>query len=89
MMRMHIFVSGVVQGVSFRRFTYENAVSLGINGWVKNRDDGRVEIIAEGEEHNLEKFLERIKKGPPLARVDNIEIKFEEPKNEKEFKIIR
>ena len=48
--RVHIFVSGLVQGVFFRYFTKKTADKLNLKGWVKNLDDGRVEILAEGDE---------------------------------------
>jgi acylphosphatase len=60
MKRIHIFYSGRVQGVGFR-FTVERiALKLGITGWVKNLFDGRVELVAEGKEEKLEKFLKEI-----------------------------
>ncbi|MBM3248278.1 MAG: acylphosphatase [Candidatus Omnitrophica bacterium] len=60
MKRVHVFYSGRVQGVGFR-FTAENLASkLEITGWVKNMHDGRVEILAEGKQENLEKFLKEI-----------------------------
>ena len=59
--QLHAYYSGRVQGVGFR-FTAESiAVRLGVNGWVKNLDDGRVEIVAEAEEELLKEFLERLK----------------------------
>ena len=58
--RLHVYYSGWVQGVGFR-FTAERlAGSLGITGWVKNLRDGRVEVLCEGSEDALERFLERI-----------------------------
>ncbi len=60
MKRVHVFYSGRVQGVGFR-FTAENLASkLEITGWVKNMHDGRVEVLAEGKQENLEKFLKEI-----------------------------
>jgi len=77
--RYRIYVSGVVQGVSFRAFVRRNALSHGVSGWAKNLDDGRVEIILEGEKEEVEKVLEACRKGPPLAAVRDIEIKVEKP----------
>jgi len=54
---LHIYYSGKVQGVGFRFFTQRISEDLGILGWVKNLDDGRVEIVAEGKEENLKDFL--------------------------------
>jgi acylphosphatase len=80
--RCHIFVSGKVQGVFFRQNTLEKAKALGLKGWVRNTQDGRVEAIFEGEKEKVEKILEWMKIGPPLARVENVEIRFEDFKGE-------
>lgn len=63
-------VSGKVQGVWFRASTEKEAVRLGINGWVKNCNDGSVQIWAEGS--NLEEFIQWCHEGPPQARVDSV-----------------
>jgi acylphosphatase len=70
--RKHWFVSGQVQGVSFRAFTYESATDLKLNGWVRNLTDRRVEIVAEGSEKSVTQLLEKVKKGPPASRVDAV-----------------
>lgn len=70
--RIEVFVEGVVQGVGFRHFTKKVARELGVKGYVKNLPDGRVFIVAEGDENQLEKFLSNIRKGPPLAIVKKI-----------------
>lgn len=82
MRRIHIFISGRVQGVFFRYFTKKRAKKLNIYGFVKNLVDGRVEILAEGNEKDIEDFLEWCKKGPTLANVKNIELINEQFKNE-------
>ena len=74
MKRIEIYVSGVVQGVGFRYFTKRVANELGIKGFVKNLPDGRVYIVAEGDENQLEKFLSAIRRGPPLAIVRDVAI---------------
>ena len=66
-------VSGRVQGVGFRFFTHEAAAMEGIQGWVRNRADGAVEIAAEGEAEAIERFERRIRTGPPHARVDAVD----------------
>jgi acylphosphatase len=71
-LRKHWFVSGRVQGVSFRAFTYENATDLKLVGWVRNLTDGRVEIVAQGPPKAIDTLLEKVKKGPPGSRVDNV-----------------
>lgn len=72
--RVHIFVSGRVQGVFFRQNTFQKAKELGLTGWVRNLADGRVEIVAEGEKGKAEELAEWAKKGPLLAKVERAEI---------------
>ncbi|AUO13908.1 acylphosphatase [Priestia megaterium] len=73
---VHMIVDGRVKGVGFRHYTQLKAMECSINGWVRNRDDQKVEIDAEGEESNIQKFIEEIKKGPsPFASVSNVEVK--------------
>lgn len=67
-----INVKGIVQGVSFRHYTKKKADDLGISGYVRNLDDGSVEIVAKGD--RLEEFLEWCRTGPKSARVDDIEV---------------
>ncbi|MEO0096585.1 MAG: acylphosphatase [candidate division WOR-3 bacterium] len=87
--RVHIFVSGKVQGVFYRDFTRRQAKRLNITGWVRNLLNGKVEVVAEGEEEDIKKFIEELKKGPPAARVENLGIKEEEPASEfDDFEII-
>ena len=76
--RAHVFVSGRVQGVFFRDHTRRWASSLGLTGWVRNVYDGRVELIAEGEKGKVESLIDRLREGPPIARVENIEVTWEE-----------
>jgi acylphosphatase len=76
--RAHIIVSGRVQGVFFRDHTQRWASSLGLTGWVRNLRDGRVEVLAEGEKDSLEGLLSRLRQGPPLANVQDIEVDWEE-----------
>jgi len=59
--RLHIYYSGSVQGVGFRFMAQSAARPLNVTGWVKNLEDGRVEIVCEGEDAGLNKFLDRIK----------------------------
>jgi acylphosphatase len=80
--RCHVLVSGRVQGVFFRQSTSEKAKAFGLKGWVRNTEDGRVEAVFEGEREKIEKILEWMKVGPPLARVDGLEIKWEDFKGE-------
>ncbi|MDI1471348.1 MAG: acylphosphatase [Thermodesulfovibrio sp.] len=89
MKRAHLFISGRVQGVFYRAFTKEVADSLKLKGWVRNLRDGRVEAVFEGEEDKISIAIERCKEGPPYARVDNIEIIWEEPEGLTNFEIKR
>ncbi|OGT76495.1 MAG: acylphosphatase [Gammaproteobacteria bacterium RIFCSPLOWO2_12_47_11] len=70
---MHCFVSGRVQGVCFRMETCEQAQLFGLTGWVRNLPDGRVEVMASGEETQLKQLRDWLKQGPDLARVLNVE----------------
>jgi len=70
--RKHWFITGKVQGVSFRAFTYEAATDLKLKGWVRNLSNGQVEIVAEGPAPTVDKLLEQVKKGPKFARVDTV-----------------
>lgn len=74
MQRLHAIVSGRVQGVSFRYYTTQTARHLGVLGWVKNLPDGTVEVVAEGDKANLEQLLDFLHKGPPSARVTNVQV---------------
>tara|TARA_Y100000310_G_scaffold203025_1_gene203287 strand:- start:5771 stop:6046 length:276 start_codon:yes stop_codon:yes gene_type:complete len=86
--RLHIIIHGTVQGVFFRDFTKQQAKSLNITGYVKNQTGNSVELVAEGEEESLNQLLQLCKQGPSSAEVTNINIKWEEYKNEfKEFNI--
>jgi len=80
--KCHVLVSGRVQGVFFRQNTLERAKALGLKGWVRNTKDGKVEAVFEGEKEKIERILEWMKKGPPLARVDGLEIEWENFKGE-------
>ena len=75
---IHLYVTGMVQGVFFRYTTKNEATRLGLSGWVKNLMDGRVEIMAEGEKKNLEKLLAWSYSGPPGAAVKNVEYTWSE-----------
>ncbi|TMD89902.1 MAG: acylphosphatase [Chloroflexi bacterium] len=70
--RLHALIDGDVQGVGFRYFVIREARPLGLRGWVRNRDDGSVELVAEGEKADLERLLEAARRGPSQARVDGV-----------------
>jgi acylphosphatase len=75
--RAHIVVSGRVQGVAFRIATVEEARRLGLEGWVRNLRDGRVEALAEGERPKVEALVAWCRHGPPPARVMDVEVSWE------------
>lgn len=71
--RIRISISGEVQGVFFRRSAKIKAETFGIFGWVKNNQDGSVEVMAQGEKGNVAKFMKWCKIGPPFAKVEKVE----------------
>lgn len=87
--RAHVFVSGRVQGVFFRTETQDEALKHGVTGWVRNIPDGRVEAVFEGEKENVEKLIEFCRRGPPGARVTNVEVTWENYKGDYGSFIIR
>ena len=82
MKRAHAFYSGRVQGIGFRYTAQNIAENLGVYGWVKNLEDGRVEIAAEGEEKNLKEFLDKILKGPLNRYIKDADVAWETPSKE-------
>jgi len=80
--RLHVFIRGHVQGVGFRHFTMRTAGKLGLQGWVRNLRDGRVEIVAEGRQSRLEELLQDVKRGPVSARVEGVEKEWREPQSD-------
>lgn len=75
----HVSVTGRVQGVFFRVWAQEQADELGIAGWVRNCPDGRVDLHLEGEQATLEQMIERLRRGPPAATVDDVRLWEVEP----------
>ncbi|MEX1052667.1 MAG: acylphosphatase [Patescibacteria group bacterium] len=75
----HIFVSGNVIGVGFRAWVKYQSKFTNVSGWVRNVGD-EVEVLLQGEEKNILDMIERIKKGPPISNVKNVEINWEEIK---------
>jgi acylphosphatase len=89
MARVHVWVSGRVQGVCFRDFAERWGSMLGLTGWVRNLWDRRIEIVAEGDRAGLEQLLEHLRIGPPSARVEGLEVRWEEPSGEfSNFRIV-
>ena len=77
--RVRARIRGRVQGVAYRAYAREEGRRLGLQGWVRNRDDGSVELVAEGPRDCLEEMLLWCRRGPRFARVDSIDCDWEEP----------
>ncbi|MEM1599030.1 MAG: acylphosphatase [Pyrobaculum sp.] len=88
--RAHLFIRGRVQGVFFRQSMREVASRNGVRGWVRNRSDGRtVEAVLEGPRDAVLKVVEWAKVGPPGARVEDVEVRWEEYRGEfNDFRIL-
>ncbi|MBV6401241.1 MAG: Acylphosphatase [Anaerolineales bacterium] len=89
--RAHIFVKGRVQGVGFRAHVEYHARQIGgLTGWVRNVGYNTVEAIAEGERENVERFIEMMKQGPSMSRVDESTVEWGESTGEfREFGVRR
>jgi acylphosphatase len=74
--RVQLLIRGRVQGVFFRAATQREAKRLGITGWVRNRTDGSVEVLAEGEEDSVKELASWARVGPSAARVDNVDVRW-------------
>ena len=75
--RVHLYISGRVQGVFFRDSAQQTAQSSGVTGFVKNLRDSRVELIAEGEDEAIKKLVQWCHSGPPAASVESVEMRYE------------
>jgi acylphosphatase len=84
-----VFVSGTVQGVFYRATTREEARKRGVDGWVKNLADGRVEAVFEGPEDAVAEMVEWCHEGSDRARVDHVEVSYDEPEGFDSFEIRR
>ena len=88
--RAHVIVSGRVQGVGFRAFVQIQAANSELDGWVRNCPDGTVETEVEGDRVAIHGFLEQIRKGPTLSRVETIQVDWKEPNRQtKGFLVLR
>ena len=86
---VHVLVQGKVQGVGFRAFTQAQANQKGLDGWVKNRQDGTVEVEAEGPKEMLEAFLKDLEKGPLFSHVTKIIVDWKVPNRQTQGFTIR
>ncbi|MEX2552994.1 MAG: acylphosphatase [Actinomycetota bacterium] len=87
MKRAHVLVSGRVQGVFFRQEAQRLARARGVNGWVRNLSDGRVEAVFEGEPGAVESMVGWCRTGPSYARVESVEVDWQEPQAERSFRV--
>ena len=85
---VRLYVSGAVQGVFFRGFVKENAERYDIKGFVRNLEDGRIEIFLEGNTDDVNKMIEICKTGPKHSQIRNVEIKDEKFQDFKNFKVL-
>lgn len=76
-MRVHVIVEGRVQGVGFRAFVVDQANQLGVKGWVRNRWNGTVEVVAEGDHAALEDLISALRKGPRASYVTNVDLEWQ------------
>lgn len=85
---VHILAEGLVQGVGFRYFVQQQAQSLNLVGWVRNRHDEKVEILAQGDETALIRLISIVRAGSSMSRVTNLEVRWSAPETEfKRFSI--
>ena len=85
---IRIYITGVVQGIFFRNFVKENAERYDVKGFVRNLDDGRVEVFLEGDVDKVKKMIELCKKGPKHAEIKNVEEKSESFQGFRTFKVL-
>lgn len=78
MKQAHLYISGFVQGVGFRAYVRSKAKKIGVNGWVRNLQDNRVEAVFQGKKEKIETLIKVCNRGPFFARVSNIVVDWEE-----------
>jgi len=87
--RAHVFVSGTVQGVFYRANTRDAARERGVDGWVRNLDDGRVEAVFEGDREDVAAMVEWCHGGSPAADVADVAVEYGDPEGASGFEIRR
>jgi acylphosphatase len=75
--RAHVIVTGIVQGVFFRMETQRAAEKFGVHGWVRNKRDGSVEAVIEGERPRVTSLIDWCRQGPPRAMVSNVDVEWQ------------
>lgn len=80
--RVRIRISGLVQGVFFRAYTQEEALKLGLTGWVRNLPDGSVEAMVEGDAARVDRMIAWCSKGSPQSAVSRVQVQEEQPSGE-------
>jgi len=80
--RAHVVISGRVQGVFFRVETQRAAESIGVRGWVRNRPEGTVEAVFEGQSEKVKQAIEWCWKGSPASQVSDVQLKWEDPQGD-------
>jgi acylphosphatase len=87
--RAYVLVSGKVQGVGYRASTWDTAILLKLNGWVRNLRDGRVEAVFEGPKAQVEEMIRWCHKGPPIAVVEQVIVEYQPPEGLQGFHVTR
>jgi len=85
---IRLYISGIVQGIFFRNFVKENAERYNVKGFIRNLDDGRIEIFLEGNVDEVNKMIEVCKTGPKHSQIKNVEEKEERFQDFKTFKVL-
>lgn len=85
---VRLYITGTVQGVFFRLFVKQNAEKIGVNGFVRNLEDGRVEVFIEGDADKVNQMIELCKKGPRHAQIRKVETKPETFQGFRNFKVL-
>lgn len=85
---VRLYIDGTVQGVFFRMFVKENAERYNVKGFVRNLEDGRIEVFLEGNADDVNKMIELCKKGPKHSQIKNVQIKPERFQDFKVFKVL-
>ncbi len=85
---VRLYIDGTVQGIFFRMFIKENAERYNVKGFVRNLEDGKIEVFLEGDSNNVNKMIELCQKGPKHAQIRNVEVKPERFQDFKVFKVL-